>query len=144
VRRDLDHTVAAQHLPIDPTSQSIRVIGSKGGGAAKGVLMWGGWPPPAQRSPLLPEVPTFTESGMPGIDFSAWFGVFAPAGTPPAVLDQLNRQIVAAVQSPETRAKLVDAGFSVSGTSRADTEKMLETEATRWAAVVKATGFKGD
>jgi tripartite-type tricarboxylate transporter receptor subunit TctC len=81
---------------------------------------------------------------MPGIDFSAWFAVFAPAGTPPAVLDQLNRQVVAAVQSPDTRTKLVEAGFSVTGTSRADTEKMLKAESTRWAAVVKATGFKGD
>ena len=98
----------------------------------------------AQRSPLLPDVPTFTEAGMPGIDFSAWFAVFAPAGTPPAVLDQLNRQVVAAVKSPDTRTKLVEAGFSVTGTSRADTEKMLKAESTRWAAVVKATGFKGD
>ena len=98
----------------------------------------------AQRSPLLPDVPTFTEAGMPSIDFSAWFAVFAPAGTPAAVLDQLNRQIVAAVQAPETRAKLQEAGFTVLGTSRADTERMLKAEATRWAAAVKATGFKGD
>lgn len=97
-----------------------------------------------QRSPLLPEVATFTEQGMPKMDFSAWFAVFAPAGTPAAALDTLNRQIVAAVQSPETRTKLQEAGFSVSGTSRADTERMLKAEAPRWAAVVKATGFKGD
>ena len=98
----------------------------------------------AVRSPLLPEVPTFAEAGYPKIDFSAWFAVFAPVGTPSAVIDQLNRQIVAAVQSPETRAKLQEAGFSVLGTSRADTERMLKAEAARWAAVVKATGFKGD
>jgi tripartite-type tricarboxylate transporter receptor subunit TctC len=98
----------------------------------------------AQRSTLLPEVPTFAEAGMPSIDFSAWFAVFAPTGTPAAVLDQLHRQIVAAVQAPEVRAKLQEAGFSVLGTSRADTERMLKAEAPRWAAAVKATGFKGD
>jgi tripartite-type tricarboxylate transporter receptor subunit TctC len=98
----------------------------------------------AARWPLLPEVPTFAEAGYPKIDFAAWFVVFAPAGTPAAALDTLNRQIVAAVQSPETRAKLQEAGFSVLGTSRADTERMLKAEAIRWAAVVKATGFKGD
>ncbi len=98
----------------------------------------------AQRSPLLPEVPTFTEAGMPKIDFSAWFAIFAPAATPPATLDLLNRQIVATLQTPETRAKLTEAGFSVLGTSRADTDKMLKAEAARWAAAVKATGFKGD
>ena len=98
----------------------------------------------ATRSPLLPEVPTFTEAGLPKIDFSAWFAIFAPAGTPAAALDALNKQIVAALQSPETKAKLVEAGFSVIGSSRADTDKMLKAEAQRWAAVVKTTGFKGD
>lgn len=98
----------------------------------------------ASRSPLLPEVPTFAEAGYPKIDFAAWFVVFAPAGTPASALDLLNRQIVAAVQSAETRTKLQEAGFSVLGTSRADTDRMLKAEAARWAAVVKATGFKGD
>ena len=97
-----------------------------------------------QRSPLLPEVPTFTEAGMPKMDFSAWFAIFAPAGTPAPVLDTLSRQLLAALQAPETKAKLVEAGFSVTGTSRADTEKMIKAESARWAAVVKATGFKGD
>lgn len=98
----------------------------------------------ATRSPLLPEVPTFTEAAFPKVDFSAWFAVFAPAGTPAAVLDSLNKQIVAAVQSAEVKQKLVDAGFTVTGTSRAEAEKMVKAETPRWAAVVKATGFKGD
>jgi tripartite-type tricarboxylate transporter receptor subunit TctC len=98
----------------------------------------------ATRSPLLPEVPTFTEAAMPKVDFSAWFAVFAPAGTPAAVLDSLSQQVVAAVQAPEVKQKLVDAGFTVTGTPRADTERMVKAEAARWAAVVKATGFKGD
>lgn len=96
------------------------------------------------RSPLLPEVPTFSEAGLPKIDFSAWFAVFAPAGTPAAVLDRLNREIVAAVQHAETKAKLQEAGFSVLGTSRAATEQMLGAETQRWASIVRATGFKGD
>jgi tripartite-type tricarboxylate transporter receptor subunit TctC len=97
-----------------------------------------------QRSPLLPDVPTFAESGWPRIDFAAWFAVLAPAGTPAAALDELNRQIVAAVQSPEVKQKLQEAGFTVLGTPRADTERLLKLEATRWAAVVKATGFKAE
>jgi tripartite-type tricarboxylate transporter receptor subunit TctC len=98
----------------------------------------------AERSPLLPEVPTFAEAGLPKIDFSAWFAFFVPAGTPGPVVDTLNRQIVAAVQAPEVKQKLEEAGFRVLGTSRADAEKMVRAEAPRWAAVVKATGFKGD
>jgi tripartite-type tricarboxylate transporter receptor subunit TctC len=98
----------------------------------------------ATRSALLPDVPTFVEAGWPKVDFSAWFAVFAPAGTPAPVLDVLNRQVVAAVKSPEVSQKLQEAGFTITGTSRADTQNLLKAEATRWAAVVKATGFKAD
>lgn len=97
-----------------------------------------------QRSPLLPEVPTFTEAGYAKADFSAWFAVLLPAATPAAVADALSRQVVAALQHPELRQKLQDAGFSVVGSGRADTERMLRAEATRWAAVVKASGFSAD
>lgn len=97
-----------------------------------------------QRSTLLPDVPTFIEAGFPTIDISAWFAVLAPTGTPPAILDLLNRQIVAALQTPEYRTKIVEAGFSVSGIGRADTDRMVKAEALRWAKIVKATGFKGD
>jgi tripartite-type tricarboxylate transporter receptor subunit TctC len=97
-----------------------------------------------RRSALLPEVPTFAESGLPKIDFSAWFAIFVPAGTPPAVLDTLNRQVVAALQHAETRSKLLEAGFSVIGSPRADTERMVAAETQRWAGIVKASGFKGD
>lgn len=96
------------------------------------------------RSPLLPDVPTFTEAGLPKVDFSAWFALFAPAGTPAAVLDTLNKQAVAAVQSADVKQKLIDAGFTVTGTSRAEAEKMVKAEAPRWAAIVKQSGFKGD
>lgn len=97
-----------------------------------------------QRSPLLPEVPTTAESGLPKLNFSAWLGVLAPAGTPAPTLDLLNKAFVEAVQYPEVRQKLVEAGFSVTGTSRADTDRMLKAEAARWGAVVKSTGFRGD
>lgn len=98
----------------------------------------------ASRSALLPEVPTFAEQGLAKIDFAAWFAFFLPQGTPAAVADALARQSQAALADPATRAKLQDAGFSVVGSSRADTERMLRAEAQRWAAVVKASGFKGD
>lgn len=97
-----------------------------------------------QRSTLLPDVPTFAESGFHKIDISAWFAVMAPTGTPAPVLDQLNQQIVAALQNAELRQKIVEAGFSVSGTSRSNTDRMLNSESQRWASIVKASGFRGD
>ena len=96
------------------------------------------------RSPLLPDVPTTAEAGMPKLRFSAWLGVLAPSGVPAAVMEFLNKRFVEAVQSPEVRQKLLDAGFSVTGTSLADTDRMLKTEASRWGAIVRSTGFKGD
>mgnify|MGYP006207189805 CR=1 FL=1 len=67
----------------------------------------------AKRSPLLPEVPTTTEAGMPKLRFSAWLGVLAPSATPAALVDALNKRLVESVQSPEVTQKLLDAGFSV-------------------------------
>lgn len=97
-----------------------------------------------KRSSLLPEVPTTTEAGMPKLRFSAWLGVLAPSATPAALVDALNKRLVESVQSPEVTQKLVDAGFSVTGTSNADTDRMLKAEAARWGAIVRSTGFKGD
>jgi tripartite-type tricarboxylate transporter receptor subunit TctC len=97
-----------------------------------------------ERSPLLPEVPTFTEAGHPKADFSAWFALLAPAATPAATLDALNRQAVAALQSPDLKQKLLEAGFSVSTGPRAEAQALLQREAQRWTAVVRQTGFKGD
>jgi tripartite-type tricarboxylate transporter receptor subunit TctC len=97
-----------------------------------------------QRSPLLPEVPTFAETGFPKADFSAWFVLFAPAGTPANVVAALNAQVVAAVRSPEVRHRLEEAGFSILGTSAEDARRMIATDSVRWQKVVAATGFKGD
>ena len=98
----------------------------------------------AARSALLPEVATMAEAGFPKVDFSAWFALMAPAGTPTATLDALGQAAVATLQAPEVRRVLQEAGFTLAGTGRADSERMVRSEATRWAGVVKATGFKAD
>lgn len=98
----------------------------------------------AGRSVQLPDVPTFAEAGMPQLNFSAWMALLAPADTPAAVLDTLNRAAVDAVKSAQVRKTLEEAGFTVTGTSRADSGGMLKSEATRWAAAVRASGFKAD
>jgi len=98
----------------------------------------------AQRAPQLAEVPTFAEAGFPRMDQSSWFAVFAPAATPAATLDALNREIVAALQTAALRTSLQEMGFRVIGSSRADAQRMWQAEAQRWAAVVRATGFRGD
>jgi tripartite-type tricarboxylate transporter receptor subunit TctC len=96
------------------------------------------------RSPLLTDVPTTAEAGMPKLRFSAWLGVLAPAGTPASALDVLNKRFVEAVQTPDVRQKLLEAGFTVTGTSLTETDRMLKAEAIRWGGIVRSTGFKGD
>ena len=96
------------------------------------------------RSAQLPQVPTFTEAGYPKMDVSAWFALFVPAATPEVQQEALARQAGAALQAADLRQTLQQAGFTVVGGSRADAERLVRAEAQRWAAVVKATGFKGD
>ncbi len=96
----------------------------------------------AQRSKILPDLPTFIESGMPATDFGAWFAFLAPAATPDAVLDTLNASIVKALASEKVRTTLEGNGFVIVGSSRQQMTDLLISEQKRWAAVVKKTGFR--
>lgn len=97
-----------------------------------------------QRTPLFPQLPTFGEGGFPQVAFTSWFALFAPAGTLEPVRASLSRAALAALAVPEVQAKLQDAGFTVVAADAAQTQKMIKSEAERWAQVVKASGFRGD
>jgi tripartite-type tricarboxylate transporter receptor subunit TctC len=94
----------------------------------------------ARRMSLFPDVPTLSESGMPGFEVGAWQGVMVPAGTPKAVIDRLNVEIVRALQSPDLRAKLAVQGAEPLGSSPAEYAAYVRKELVRWAQVVKASG----
>lgn len=96
------------------------------------------------RASALPEVPTLKEEGFANLEFSAWFGVVAPAKTPVEILDKLSADVIKAVSSPETRAKLQDMGFKVTGTSRAEFAKIIRDDTVVWGKAVRGTGFKAD
>ncbi len=94
------------------------------------------------RSRTLPDVPTFKELGFDDFDIITWFGVFAPPRTPVAILDKLNADIVRAVQTPDSRARLEAAGFAATGTGREEFAAMIGRDGARWSRIVAATGFK--
>ncbi len=96
------------------------------------------------RAPALPDVPTLKEQGFTGLEFSAWFGVVAPAKTPDDILNKLNAEVVKAVTGAEARAKLQDMGFKVTGTTRAEFAAVIKDDTARWGKAVAATGFKAD
>jgi tripartite-type tricarboxylate transporter receptor subunit TctC len=95
-----------------------------------------------QRSRFLPQVPTLAELGHPELSTTIWFGLFAPASTPPAVLESIRAAASKAQADPGYRAKLEALSLDVSDESVAAFENTIATETARWSALVKATGFK--
>jgi len=98
----------------------------------------------ATRSALLPEVPTFVESGLPGVEGTAWFAVYAPAKTPEATIRQLNAAINKALASPELRERFTKLGLEPTGGTPAELGARMAQDTARWAPVVKASGFRAD
>jgi tripartite-type tricarboxylate transporter receptor subunit TctC len=96
------------------------------------------------RSPLLPDVPTIAESGLPGFEALNWFGFAAPAGTPKDVVDRLNREIVRIVGQPELKARLLELGAEPVGNAPDAFAARIRSEAERWGKLVKALGLKAD
>jgi tripartite-type tricarboxylate transporter receptor subunit TctC len=96
----------------------------------------------AKRSPLLPDVPTIAEQGLPGFDVSAWFGVFTTAGTPRPVVDRLNAEIVRILNLPDVREKLLAIGMEPVTNSPDQFAAYVQSEIAKWAQVVKASGAK--
>jgi tripartite-type tricarboxylate transporter receptor subunit TctC len=96
------------------------------------------------RHPLLPDVPSMEEAGLPGFEALSWQGLFAPAGTPEAVVALLHRHVAQAMESPEIRDFFAAQGFLVGASTPADFAALVEAEVPRWAAVVRAGGVKLD
>ena len=95
-----------------------------------------------QRFADLPDVPTVDESGVPGFDVTAWFGLFAPAGTPAAITRRLNREVVTILQGSAMQQTLSQHGVLPGAGSEADLGRHLSEEIRRWQAVVKDAGIK--
>ncbi len=99
----------------------------------------------ASRLPAFPEVPTAEEAGLPGYRITTWYGVFAPAGTPAAIVGRLHADTVKAMQSPETRSKL--EGIGADGTVSRSPEEfaaLVRADTARYAGIVKSIGLRID
>ncbi|CAP45127.1 Bug family tripartite tricarboxylate transporter substrate binding protein [Bordetella petrii] len=94
------------------------------------------------RSPLLPNVPTIAESGLPDYEFNTWFVISAPAGTPQAVVDTLNARLGDALRSPEVADRMKREGFDALISTPVQTDQMVAAEMTRWAGIIKAAGIQ--
>jgi len=96
----------------------------------------------AKRSSALPNVPTVAESGVPGFDYSLWVGLFAPAGTPPEVIDKIARDVRAASQSSDVKERFTALGAEPMPMTPQEFTKFVQTEIDESAKVIKAAGIK--
>jgi tripartite-type tricarboxylate transporter receptor subunit TctC len=97
-----------------------------------------------KRSPLLPDVVTISESGLRGFDVSTWFGIFAPAGTPPDIVAKLNGEIVRVLHTRDMRERLALLGAEPIGNQPDEFAAFIKTEIPKYAKVIKASGAKAD
>jgi tripartite-type tricarboxylate transporter receptor subunit TctC len=95
-----------------------------------------------KRTPSLPDVPTFDELGLKGYESIGWYGVLAPAGTPPAIVAKLNEAFVETLKDPEVAARIRSVGAEPSPMTPAQFDAFIKAETTKWADVIKKSNIK--
>jgi tripartite-type tricarboxylate transporter receptor subunit TctC len=96
------------------------------------------------RPASLPSLPTFREAGLPGFEMVFWSGLLAPAGTPQAVIELINRETNVALKSPDVQQSLIETGSTPLGGSPADFAEFMKAEAQKWSAIIKDSGARLD
>lgn len=95
----------------------------------------------AKRQPLLPDVPTMQETGVPDFEVNSWYGVCAPAGTPVAILDKIHADLLTVMKIPEVDKRLNELGMPPAPLTRDEFDKFMRGEIARWAEVIKAANI---
>ncbi len=108
-------------------------------GKARGLAVTGD-----TRAPALPAVPTFAETGLPGVESSTLWGTMAPAATPRDIVQRLNVELVKAVRAPDLQDRLADLGFQAIGSTQEAFGEILKSETAKWARVIKQVGVTLD
>ncbi|MGH8812087.1 MAG: tripartite tricarboxylate transporter substrate binding protein [Advenella sp.] len=97
-----------------------------------------------KRSPLMPDVPTIAEAGLPDYSFETWFMVFAPAGTPKSLIEKLNATLNATLNKPELKQRMTKEAFDPAPSTTAQARQLLTSDMKKWASLIKASGIKAD
>ena len=126
------------HVPMMFDS-TIAIMPHIKGGKVKPIAQSG-----TKRSPLLPDVPTFAEAGLPAIESYAWYGLFAPAKTPAAVVAKINAEAQKVMKGADFQKVLTDTGTEYVGDTPANFAKFVQAESVKWSKVVKDSGATVD
>jgi tripartite-type tricarboxylate transporter receptor subunit TctC len=97
-----------------------------------------------RRVDTLPDVPTIAESGLPGFEAGTWYGIVAPARTPSAIVEKLNRELVRIISLPDVQERLIALGLTPNPTTTSDFRALIESDTQKHAAIVKAAGMKAE
>jgi len=97
-----------------------------------------------KRAPAAPDIPTVAESGVPGYETATWWGLSAPAKTPPAILARLHKEAIRAVNAPDVRQRLEGVGADIIGNTPEQYAAFIRNEIDKWAKVIKAAGIKSE
>lgn len=97
-----------------------------------------------KRNPLLPNLPTFAELGLPAVNVALWYGLMAPAGTPPDIIARINREVNQALKSPDVLERFAAQGTEALGGSPEQAAAYVKQELDRWGPVIKRAGIKAD
>jgi tripartite-type tricarboxylate transporter receptor subunit TctC len=97
-----------------------------------------------RRSPLLPDMPTVAESGVPGFEATGWTGLLAPAATPPAIVQRLSATVAKALATPETRTRVGALGGEVASSTPEQFAGYIRSEIAKWGKLIKSLGIEGD
>jgi tripartite-type tricarboxylate transporter receptor subunit TctC len=147
--------VALQHIPYKGGGQAMTdvlggqiplvftAIASAQQHVKSGKVIGLGVPSP-KRSSSLPDVPTFIEAGLDGFEAVSWVGIFAPAKTPKAIVDKLQREIAAALQTPSVTARYAVLGIDPVGNTPEQFAEQVKKDLARWGEVVKSAGIKAE
>jgi tripartite-type tricarboxylate transporter receptor subunit TctC len=97
-----------------------------------------------KRLPSFPDVPTVSESGLPGFFFNSWFAILAPASTPKEIVTRLNAEVLKVLADPQIRQKLEELGFAVRGSSPEELGTMTRAQLAKYAGVIKKMGISNE
>jgi len=120
-------------LTFNPVSGALPHLGA---GKLRPVAVTG-----SRRSRALPETPTFAESGYPGVDIHSWYGILAPAGTPPETVARLHAALAGILRQPDVRARFTDFGLEIAGTPPGPMAAEIKAEVARWRPIIRALGL---
>jgi tripartite-type tricarboxylate transporter receptor subunit TctC len=96
------------------------------------------------RAKIVPDLPTIAESGVPGYEFDNWYGLWAPAGTPVAIVRKINEEVNRALVTPALQARFAESGIETMGGSPERFAAYLASELKKWSAVARDAGIKAD